>query len=68
MCKRHAGYANLPLYITVKAFASCRWKLLRGCLTTVIKVQRDMKMCKKEMKEWAEKEIALDRSYHNMAM
>jgi hypothetical protein len=66
--KASAGYANLPLCITAKALASCRCKPIRECLATVVKVQRGLKKCKKEMKEWNKKEIELHRSYNDMAM
>jgi hypothetical protein len=68
MCKRHAGQANLPLYIAAKALTSCWWKLLCECLATVVKVQRDMRSARKEMKEWTKKEIVLDKSYYDIAM
>jgi hypothetical protein len=68
MCERHAGYANLPLCITAKALASCRCKPIRECLATVVKIQRGLKKCEKEMKEWNKKEIELHRSYNDMAM
>jgi hypothetical protein len=68
ICERHAGYANLPLCITAKALASCQLKLMRKCLATVVRVQKGLKKCKKEMKAWVKKEKALHKSFNDMAM
>jgi hypothetical protein len=65
-CERHKAYANLPLQINAKALASCECKPMRECLRVVVKTQRDMEKCEKEMKEWVKKEIEHHRRYKYM--
>jgi hypothetical protein len=39
---------------------------MRECLRVVVKTQRDMEKCEKEMKEWVKKEIEHHRRYKYM--
>lgn len=65
-CERYAPYVRLPLEFNKSALQNCWCEAIQECLKLVVKVQRKLEKCCKDIKIWVRREKRAHDSYMDM--